>query len=379
MVGAGSQRRSMCLSLDDGSDFTGRSFGADRGVRGEVVFNTGLTGYVETLTDPSYRGQILVMTYPLQGNYGVPEGPFESKRIQVQGLIVTHYSAGPSHHASVRSLGEWLRAEGIPAIEGVDTRTLTRRLREHGTMGGYLLDADQDREAARKGADAVDMKRVVELVTPPDVVHYAGGEIRILLIDTGAKENIVRSLHKRGATVIRVPFFAPWEPMLDEVDGVMLTNGPGDPADLTELVERTRGILGRGVPTFGICLGHQLLSLAAGATTYKLKYGHRSHNQPVMDTVTRRAYVTSQNHGYAVREASIPADWEPSFVNLNDGTNEGLRHRYRPFLSVQFHPEAAAGPRDTGFLFDDFLRMVGEVRKVSRHEGHRTRISALAS
>ncbi len=351
----------MNLVLEDGTICAGKPFGAPRDVAGEVVFNTGLTGYVETLTDPSYRGQILVLTYPLQGNYGVPAGPYESGRIQVQGLVVSHYSSAPSHHASVRSLGSWLESEGVPALFGVDTRTLTRRLREHGTMPGFLLGAGET--AARKArADVVDMRRVVDDVTPREVVRYEGGSLRVLVIDTGAKENIVRSLRKRGAAVIRAPFHTHWESLLGEVDGVMLTNGPGDPADLGGLTERLRGCLSRGLPTFGICLGHQLLARAAGARTFKLKYGHRSQNQPVIDLVTQRAYVTSQNHGYAVAEDTIPADWEPWFQNLNDGTNEGIRHRYRPFRSVQFHPEAAAGPRDTAYMFDDFMRMVGEMK-----------------
>jgi carbamoyl-phosphate synthase small subunit len=350
----------MQLTLKDGTVIGGRSFGAEASVAGEVVFNTGMTGYVETLTDPSYRGQILVLTYPLQGNYGVPTGPFESGRIQVQGLIVTHYSAAPSHHASVRSLGDWLRSEGIPAMEGVDTRALTRHLRQHGTMSGQL-------DAGGPTTPAIDMTRVVELVSPKAVVRYPGaGALRILVIDTGAKETIIRSLLRRHVTVIRAPYQADWEPLLDEVDGVQLTNGPGDPADLGPLVKRIEKILERDLPTFGICLGHQLLALAAGGATYKLPYGHRSQNQPVMDLATRRAFVTSQNHGYAVQPSSLPLDWEPWFVNLNDGTNEGIRHRFRPFRSVQFHPEAAAGPRDTGFLFDDFLRMVTVMKRVRR-------------
>jgi carbamoyl-phosphate synthase small subunit len=351
----------MKLVLDDGTEIRGKSFGAARSVRGEVVFNTGLTGYVETLTDPSYRGQILVLTYPLQGNYGVSAGPFESGRIQVQGLVIGRCAPTPSHHASQRSLAEWLRAEGIAAIEDVDTRTLTRRLREQGTMGGALLADDAHADAA----DAVDMKHVVKAVSPTEVVRYPGSGARLLLVDAGAKENIVRSLLARQASVIRAPAGAPWDDMLSDVDGVVISNGPGDPADLAPIVDRLRRVLARGLPTFGICLGHQLLALAAGAKTYKLKYGHRSQNQPVLELSTGRAYVTSQNHGYAV-ESALPADWEASYVNLNDGTNEGMRHRYRPFWSVQFHPEAAAGPHDTAFMFDDFLRMVGATRRSAR-------------
>jgi len=352
----------MRLRLIDGTHFDGQAFGADRQVCGEVVFNTGMSGYVETLTDPSYRGQILVLTYPLQGNYGVPDGPFESPRIQVEGLVVTRYCGRPSHHALSRSLGDWLKSQDVPAIEGVDTRTLTRRLREHGTMQGYLLRASTTLESARESVRPVDMSRVADLVACGEITRHPGSDARVLVIDTGAKASIVRKLQARGAAVIVAPFATRWEPLLDEVDGVVLANGPGDPADLMHLVERVRAILGRGLPVFGICLGHQLVALAAGARTYKLPYGHRSQNQPVMDVVTRRAYVTSQNHGYAVDVDTLPGDWAPWFVNLNDDTNEGIRHRDRPFRTVQFHPEAAPGPRDTEFLFDDFLHLATEMR-----------------
>jgi carbamoyl-phosphate synthase small subunit len=357
----------MYLHLADGTSLEGRAFGADCEVSGEVVFNTGMTGYVETLTDPSYHGQILVLTYPLQGNYGVsPAESFESGRIQVQGLVVSHYTDQPSHHASLQTLGAWLRADGVPAIYGVDTRALTRRLRERGTMPGHLARSASLLDPTVPLGRTVDMHAAVRTVTPAEVVRYPGGDTRILVIDTGAKENIVRELQARGATVIRAPHHASWEGMLDEVHGVMLTNGPGDPADCAPLVQRIRTVLAKGVPLFGICLGHQLLALAEGASTYKLKYGHRSQNQPVMDIMTRRASVTSQNHGYAGREQSLPADWDPWFVNLNDGTNEGLRHRHLPFRSVQFHPEASAGPHDTAYLFDEYLRMVSAMGKSFR-------------
>ena len=350
------------LVLADGSRFEGEGFGAARAVGGEVVFNTGLSGYVETLTDPSYRGQILVLTYPLQGNYGVPATGFESGRIQVQGLVVAHHARHPSHHRSVRSLAAWLEADGVPGLAGLDTRALTRRLRAHGTMDGALRPALEEGAKAHDAPDMVDMAGVATLVAGTEITHLAGSGPRVLVIDTGAKASIVGALVRRGAAVDRAPWFAAWEPLLDVVDGVVLTNGPGDPQALAPLVARLRPVLGRGLPIFGVCMGHQLLALAAGARTYKLPYGHRSHNQPVIEAGTRRAFVTSQNHGYAVDAATLPADWQPWFTNLNDGSNEGLRHRSRPIRAVQFHPEAAPGPRDTAYLFDDFLALAGAGR-----------------
>ncbi len=350
------------LVLADGTTLSGTSFGAECDVGGEVVFSTGMYGYIETLTDPSYRGQILVQTYPLQGNYGVPDGPFESGRIQVQGLVVSRYSLHYSHHKAVKSLSEWLVASGVPAVEGVDTRRLTKRLREHGTLQGCLVSKLAEWDDLQSGVERVEMRRVAHLVAPPTTQHYAGSVAKILLIDTGAKESIVRSLQNRGVAVIRVPFFERWEDFLADVDGVIIGNGPGDPRNLVDLSERLRALLARGLPTFGICFGHQLLSMAAGAGIYKLKYGHRSLNQPVVEIATGRAFITSQNHGYAVNADTLPGDWEPWFVNLNDGSNEGIRHRHQPFFSVQFHPEAAPGPHDTAFLFDEFVCAVAEVQ-----------------
>ncbi|MBI2070919.1 MAG: glutamine-hydrolyzing carbamoyl-phosphate synthase small subunit [Elusimicrobia bacterium] len=345
------------LVLSDGTEYIGRFFGAQKNVRGEVVFNTGLTGYVESLTDPSYRGQILVLTYPLQGNYGVPRDRFESKKIQVQGLIVSRYSQSHSHYEAVRSLSEWLQSEGVPALEGIDTRQLTKRLREHGTLEGALRAGDHE------PVEGVDMSQAAKDAAWPEMIRYEGKGPVILVIDAGIKESIIRSLTRRGASVLRVPFYRPWESILQDVQGIVIGNGPGDPSDLKDLADRLRLAFERKIPVFGICLGHQLLSLAAGAKTYKLKYGHRSQNQPVKDLTTGRCYITSQNHGYAVDPASLSQDWEPWFVNLNDRTNEGIRHRSFPFYSVQFHPEAAPGPRDTAFLFDAFLDTVRETRQ----------------
>jgi carbamoyl-phosphate synthase small subunit len=368
----------MKLVLEDGTTLGGVCFGAARPVAGEVVFNTGMSGYVETLTDPSYRGQILVLTYPLVGNYGVPAPrepgsltePYESDRIQVQGLVVQNYVDAYSHHAAARSLGAWLKAEGIPAATGIDTRTLTRKLREVGTMKGWLLPVHDggspaEIERAKRAALRVEMsEEVFRLVSPSKPIRYEGGKMTILLIDAGAKDNIVRSLLQRGVSVIRAPFHAHLADLAKEADGVMIGNGPGDPKDLGALIEQVRALLDAYPrPIFGICLGNQILSLAAGGDTYKLPYGHRGVNQPVQDLLSRRCYVTSQNHGYAVRDGSLPADWEPWFVNINDGTNEGVRSRTRPFFSVQFHPEASPGPKDAGFLFDDFLRLVGAMTK----------------
>ncbi len=361
----------MKLILEDGTTISGRSFGADRQVGGEVVFNTGMTGYVESLTDPSYRGQILVLTYPLQGNYGVPAprtgdlfgDGFESGAVQVQGLVVLHHTTRPSHHASHSSLGAWLKRSNVPAIDGVDTRALTRKLCEHGAVQGWLVNDDTTAEAARKNADPVNMPKVCSLVTVPEPVTYEGGQLKVMLVDTGAKDSIVRSLVTRGATVLRVPYHVAFAKYLPQVDGVLLSNGPGDPKDMSAVVQQIREVLfASPKPIFGVCMGNQLLALAAGGDTVKLKYGHRSQNQPVQDLLTRRCYVTSQNHGYVVRDDSLRDGWEPWFVNVNDGSNEGIRCRMRPWSSVQFHPESAPGPEDAAFLFDDFLRQVGSSR-----------------
>jgi carbamoyl-phosphate synthase small subunit len=363
----------MKLVLENGMEMRGQGFGASGIVGGEVVFNTGMTGYVETLTDPSYRGQILILTYPLIGNYGVPaprikdslDKPFESNEIQVQGLVVQNYIDAYSHHTANRSLHQWLKVQGIPAVSGIDTRTLTRNLRATGTMRGWLFQASMPLEEAQAQAATVDMyEQVFYQVAPRETIHYAGGELTILLIDVGAKDNIVRSLLSRGVSVIRAPWHGPILELAEQTDGILIGNGPGDPTNLGPLVEQLSILLDRyNKPIFGICLGNQLLTLAAGGSTYNLPYGHRGVNQPVQDLITRHCYITSQNHGYAVNDQSLKADWEPWFVNINDGTNEGIRSRHRPHFGVQFHPEASPGPRDTEFLFDEFLRIVGAMAR----------------
>jgi carbamoyl-phosphate synthase small subunit len=334
--------------------FAGASFGADRDAAGEIVFNTGMTGYVEALTDPSYRGQILVLTYPLQGNYGVPPSPWESERVQVSGLVITRLAIQPTHPGMRDTLGDWLRRADVPAIQGIDTRAVTRRLRAGGTTPGMLVRSEE----VPAPPAPIDMNTVAELVTEPGIHRQGEGERRVLVIDCGTKRSIIESLLQRGLAVTRAAFYERWEPLLEQVDGVVLPNGPGDPAHLGALVERIRPLLTGKKPVLGICLGHQLLALAAGATTYKLPYGHRSQNQPVVDTTNGRAYLTSQNHGYAVKTESIPRDFIEWFKNLNDATNEGMAHATLPIMSVQFHPEAASGPHDTQHVFDRFAEVL---------------------
>jgi len=356
------------LALEDGTVLTGRGFGAECAVSGEVVFNTGMSGYVESLSDPSYKGQILLFTYPLIGNYGVPPArpkdsiaaPFESDKIQVQGLIVQQYTEAYSHHAARRTLSDWLKNAGIPAISGIDTRSLTKRLRESGTMKGWIYPATMSSNTAREEANAIEMENeVFYQVAPSRPCFYPGGERTLLLIDIGAKDNIVRSLLRRGASVQRVPWHLPLSDYAREADGIIISNGPGDPKNLTGLIQELHLLLKEyRKPVFGICLGSQLLALACGGNTYKLPYGHRGVNQPVYDLISKRCYITSQNHGYAVRDDSLPPDWEPWFININDGTNEGIRSKTGLFSGVQFHPEACPGPTDTSFLFDDFLHLV---------------------
>ncbi|MBN1999431.1 glutamine-hydrolyzing carbamoyl-phosphate synthase small subunit [candidate division KSB1 bacterium] len=347
------------IELEDGSMFHGFSFGSIKSVAGEVVFNTSMVGYPESLTDPSYYGQILVLTYPLIGNYGVPESKiidkldrwFESSRIQVLGLVVSEYSFTYNHWNAAKSLSQWLIEHNVPGLYGVDTRMMTKILRDEGTMLGRLLFFTEEKEFYDPNKS-----NLVEKVSISEPVEYGSGEKTVILIDCGCKDNIIRSLVKRGIRVKRVPWN--YDFLSEDYDGIFITNGPGDPKMCRETINKVKSALEGTKPVFGICLGNQILALAAGADTFKLKFGHRSQNQPCVEMGTKRCYITSQNHGFAVDGRTLQAGWEPWFVNANDGTNEGIRHVSKPFMSVQFHPEAAPGPVDTEILFDDFKRML---------------------
>ena len=351
----------MKLYLEHGTEVEGQSFGAPTSAYGEVVFNTGMTGYVESLTDPSYAGQILVCTYPLIGNYGVPlQTFFESNKIQVAGLVVAEYSESYSHHAAQKSLAQWLKESRVPAITGVDTRALTKRLREHGVLLGQLTKNGKP----KKFVDP-NLENLASRVSPLRKEVYGKGKIKIIAVDCGMKENIVRSLAQKDVTLIRVPW--DYDFTRDDYDALFISNGPGDPTMCTSTIEHIRTAMKDDKPILGICLGNQLLALAAGASTYKLKYGHRAQNQPCIDRVGRaaaakapagRCYITSQNHGFAVDGKTLPPGWEEWFINANDGSNEGIRHKTKPWRSVQFHPEASPGPTDTRWIFDEFLEVL---------------------
>lgn len=351
--------RACMLALEDGLRVTGLSFGAETSAAGEVVFNTALTGYPESLTDPSYRGQILVLTYPLVGNYGVPDSVrdengllkfFESDRVHVSGLVVSDYSFKYSHWNARKSLSDWLKEHNVPGIYGVDTRALTRRLREKGALLGKIISGGSDIPFHDPNKTSL-----VSEVSVKERAVYGAGRYRIALVDCGVKNNIIRCLLEQDTTVVRLPW--DWDISKEKYDGLFISNGPGDPALCAATIKQLELALKKDTPIFGICLGNQLLALAGGAGTYKLKYGHRSHNQPVLQAGTPRAYITSQNHGFAVDDRTLGADWAPLFTNLNDGTNEGLKHKSKPFFSAQFHPEAAGGPSDTGFLFEKFVAL----------------------
>jgi len=346
------------LLLQDGTIYDGYGFGSPNSAAGEVVFNTSMTGYIESLTDPSYTGQILILTFPLIGNYGVPSEEsinsikhhFESDKIHVKGLIISNYSFDYSHWSAVKSLSDWLDEFGIPGIYAIDTRALTKKIRENGTMLGKIVNKF---EPEFYNPDEHDL---VKEVTTSGVEEFGSGKNRILLVDCGAKNNIIRCLLQRDTTVIKVPYDYDYSAI--EYDGIMLSNGPGNPKKCETTISHLEKSLRDDRPIFGICLGNQLLGLASGADTFKLKYGHRSHNQPVMNLENNHAYITSQNHGFAIDESSLSQEWKPLFKNLNDGTIEGIKHVSKPFFSTQFHPEASSGPTDTEYLFDEFVDLV---------------------
>lgn len=373
--------RKVTLLLSDGTQFHGTSFGYEAPVAGEVVFNTAMTGYPESLTDPSYAGQLMTLTYPLVGNYGVPSFSvekngiatfMESDKIYARAIIVSDYSEEYSHWNAKESLAEWLKREQVPGITGIDTRQLTKVLREHGVMMGKIIFDDQPDNIPEAAYEGVNF---VEQVSCKEIVEYKAAEYtaaeadhlkplrkpngkKVVLVDCGVKNNIIRCLLRRGVDVIRVPWDYDFNTLA--FDGLFLANGPGDPDTCAAAVENIKKFLGTTPikPCMGICMGNQLLSKAAGATIYKLKYGHRSHNQPVRMVGTNKCFITSQNHGYAVKTDTLGEEWEPYFVNMNDGSNEGIRHKSNPWFSAQFHPEACSGPVDTEFLFDDFVDLL---------------------
>ena len=345
------------LIFKDKSEYEGKSFGADTPVSGEVVFATGMVGYPEALTDPSFRGQILVMTYPLVGNYGVPrEDLWESKEIQVAGLIVSSYIDTPSHSTSEMTLGEWFRKQNVPLFEIKDTRALAEKLRDGGAMLGKMI-------VGKKDIPFVDpnVRNLSAEVSTKEMLTFGEGEKTVVVIDCGTKMNIARRFASRGVKVVVVPWDTDVTKLDFKVDGVLISNGPGDPKKVTATIANVKKILAKKIPILGICLGNQILALAAGGNTYKLKFGHRSQNQPAVLSGTNQAYLTTQNHGFAV--GKIPAGFREWFVNGNDGTNEGIIHKSLPIMSVQFHPESSPGPLDTDWIFDYFLEKANLLKK----------------
>jgi carbamoyl-phosphate synthase small subunit len=361
--------------LEDGSFFVGKGFGMSSKVSGEVVFSTGMVGYLEALTDPSFKGQILSLTYPLVGNYGVPPHDlelgiplyFESDQIQAQGLVIHELCYEPHHWASARTLDNWLLDEGVPGIQGIDTRHLTKKLRTRGVMLG-ILQVCEAGEAPNLTSLLTEAKSIPDpnltdlvcQVSVKEPVHYkVDGKLTVVLIDCGVKYSIIRNLLKRGISVIRVPYaFSAKEIIEYRPNGVLLSNGPGDPKKCGKTIDSVRELVEK-FPIMGVCLGAQILTLALGGDTYKLKYGHRSQNQPAFDLKSNRCYITTQNHGYAISQKSVEkTPLETWFVNPNDKTVEGVKHKRKPVFAVQWHPEASPGPYDTEFLFDTFAKMM---------------------
>ncbi|KAL8782901.1 MAG: hypothetical protein Q9213_005013 [Squamulea squamosa] len=363
------------FTIRDGPVFSGKSFGAASNISGEAVFTTSLVGYPESLTDPSYRGQILVFTQPLIGNYGVPSAArddngllrhFESPNLQAAGVVVADVAEQYSHWTAVKSLGEWCAEEGVPAVSGVDTRAIVTYLREQGSSLaritiGEEYDADQDEAFT----DPEQINLVGKVSTKaPFHVSSGTGDYHVAVIDCGVKENILRSLVSRGASVTAFPYDYPIHKVAHHFDGVFISNGPGDPTHCQDTVYHLRRLMESSqLPIMGICLGHQLLALASGARTIKLKYGNRAHNIPALDLTTGRCHITSQNHGYAVDASTLNSDWKELFINLNDSSNEGIVHKSRPIFGTQFHPEAKGGPLDSSYLFDTYLESVSRYKK----------------
>jgi carbamoyl-phosphate synthase small subunit len=368
------------LLLEDGTLFTGKAFGAEGDSIGEVVFNTGITGYQEVLSDPSYCGQIVTMTYPLIGNYGITRDDFESIRPFIHGFVVREHETIPSNWRAQYSLDSLLKEYGIIGISEIDTRMLTRRIRHHGVMKGMLTTSNKPVAELMEQMKATPlMTDQVPRVSTKSVFSSPGTKERIVLIDFGAKSGILRDLTKRGCDVVVVPY----DTTADQIrrlapDGILLSNGPGDPKDVPHAVETIRELLGE-FPIFGICLGHQLFALACGADTEKLKFGHRGGNHPVKDLLSGRCYITSQNHGYTVKEDSIAGtELEVTHINNNDKTIEGLRHKQYPAFSVQYHPEAAPGPFDSSYLFDDFLALIRKFKSDNPQTPRQAQFSAAA-
>ena len=347
------------LTLEDGTVFEGELFGAQTDMEGEVVFNTGMTGYQEVLTDPSYCGQIVTMTYPLIGNYGVNMEDPESARPYVHGFIVRELCEVPSNWRSEGSLEKYLAGHNITGLQGIDTRALTRRIREKGTMRGVITAAQPTKEQI-ESMKSFRLYLPVDKVTCEEPCVLCEGKRSVAVLDYGLKRNILRSLKKRDCALTVFPARTDADTILSGgFDGVMLTNGPGDPKDNTEVIKNLKKMFGK-IPIFGICLGHQLLALANGADTEKLKYGHRGSNHPVKDLKKDRVYITSQNHGYTIVEKGLPKHMEITHTNWNDGTIEGINYINEKAFTVQFHPEASPGPQDTAYLFDEFMKMMDE-------------------
>ena len=353
------------LILEDGTKFRGRSFGHPSEAVGETVFTTGMVGYPESMTDPSYAGQILTFTYPLIGSYGVPDRVidefgtvrgFESDAVHVSGIVVHALQRTHHHHSAVKSLDLWMKEQGIPGIEIMDTRTLTKKIREKGTMMGKISFS----EDASPPLDLGGKNPVKQVSIEESKVYLSHHSPRVVLIDCGVKESILRSILSRGIDLVRVPYHYPFDKILAfGPSGIVVSNGPGNPRICTESIQAVREAMETEIPILGICLGHQILALAAGAETYKLKFGHRGQNHPCIDTSTGKCYITSQNHGFAVDASSVAeTDFAISFMNANDKTTEGIVHTRKPVVGVQFHPEASPGPLDTGFLFDIFAKEV---------------------